>query len=458
MQHNATSSERILARLCSQTFLSLWSFPHVYNDKGLDRLGKGQELCDLMVVFENNVVIFSDKHCKFPDGPDLEVSWSRWFRRAVRSSADQIFGAERWLRAFPKRVFLDPQCTRPLNVEIADSSKLKVYRIAVALGAEDACKKYYGGQSSGSLVLANFIRNQDKELFRIGPIDPDRGFVHVLDGASLELLLTHLDTVQDFLNYLRLKEKFLSLPNGIVATGEEDLLAIHLINPEFDRETFIEIPPDQPVLIQEGHWEAYLNGPVSKLRKVMAEDGRLIDRLIENFAGFVTTSKLAYGAEQPFNVHERNIRFLAAEPRHHRAMMAHLFAEKLHSTPKEARSAFAMPSTAPNTYYVLLLYPREAGQTEHEYREERQAMLTDYAFVLKSMVNDIRWVVGIATEPGPPDLPRSEDLMSFELTDWDDELQREAEQMQDELRILAEYKNRDLSEVFKKLAGKASLR
>ncbi len=46
---NAT--EKLVANLCDNTFLKLWSYPNPYN-------GKGQELCDVLVVFENKVFIF----------------------------------------------------------------------------------------------------------------------------------------------------------------------------------------------------------------------------------------------------------------------------------------------------------------------------------------------------------------------------------------------------------------
>jgi len=53
-----TDSERYLNRVCNDTFLSLWTYPSPTN-------ADGKELCDLVVVFRNNVIIFSDKDCDF---------------------------------------------------------------------------------------------------------------------------------------------------------------------------------------------------------------------------------------------------------------------------------------------------------------------------------------------------------------------------------------------------------
>ena len=82
-----TPAERYLSRLCEQTFLSLWSYPGIYRDQGNTRGGDGKEVCDLLVVFGNDIVIFSDKDCSFPSSGDIRMDWSRWFRRARFTSS-----------------------------------------------------------------------------------------------------------------------------------------------------------------------------------------------------------------------------------------------------------------------------------------------------------------------------------------------------------------------------------
>src|SRR5215212_1771727 len=84
---SVTETERYLKNLCDRTFLSLWSYPNVFRDQGSSAKGDGKEVCDLLVVFENHVIIFSDKHCAFPDSGDLLRDWGRWFRKAVKKSA-----------------------------------------------------------------------------------------------------------------------------------------------------------------------------------------------------------------------------------------------------------------------------------------------------------------------------------------------------------------------------------
>ena len=58
----ATAAERYLKKLCDRSFLSLWSYSGVYRDQGkVGKAGDGKEICDLLVVFQNHILIFSDK-------------------------------------------------------------------------------------------------------------------------------------------------------------------------------------------------------------------------------------------------------------------------------------------------------------------------------------------------------------------------------------------------------------
>src|ERR1700682_1651598 len=99
LTEGVTAAERYLQRLCKHSFLSLWSHMGIFRDqRGSGTKGDGKELCDLLVVFGNDILIFSDKACEFRNTGNLQLDWSRWFRRAVLKSADQVWGAERWIK------------------------------------------------------------------------------------------------------------------------------------------------------------------------------------------------------------------------------------------------------------------------------------------------------------------------------------------------------------------------
>jgi hypothetical protein len=148
-----TQAERYLKRLCDRSFLSLWSYPGVYRDQGHGaKGGDGKEVCDLLVVFQDHVIIFSDKDCAFPETGNLELDWSRWYKRAVLKSAEQLWGAERWIKSYPGRLFLDRACTQQFPIDLPDPATAKFHRIVVAHDASRRCGEELGG--SGSLMIA----------------------------------------------------------------------------------------------------------------------------------------------------------------------------------------------------------------------------------------------------------------------------------------------------------------
>jgi hypothetical protein len=92
-----TPSEQNLAALADRTFLRLWSYPNTFNDRTKSASGGGQEVADLLAVFEKHVVLFSDKDIAWQADKPLSLAWCRWYRRAVEGAITQLVGASRWL-------------------------------------------------------------------------------------------------------------------------------------------------------------------------------------------------------------------------------------------------------------------------------------------------------------------------------------------------------------------------
>jgi hypothetical protein len=152
-----TPAERYLGTLCEKTFLSLWSYPGVFRDQRAGARTEGKEVCDLLVVFGDDVLIFADKHCAYPNSGDFERDWRRWFKRAVRGGADQVWGAERWIRDFPDRLFIDRACSQPFPYELPATPRFHL--IVVAHDVSRACSSALGG--SGSLMLRTDLNGLD---------------------------------------------------------------------------------------------------------------------------------------------------------------------------------------------------------------------------------------------------------------------------------------------------------
>lgn len=58
----------------------------------------------------NDVLLFSDKDCAYQSNFDVSVAWPRWYRNTIDKSVRQLVGAEKFIKAFPKRIFLDKAC------------------------------------------------------------------------------------------------------------------------------------------------------------------------------------------------------------------------------------------------------------------------------------------------------------------------------------------------------------
>jgi hypothetical protein len=129
-------SERLLSRLCKRSFLSLWSYPNLHTDRDFaNGKGSAKELCDLLVVFGNDVLIFSDKHVEFQRHNPLKVAWPRWYCAAVGSYAKQLFGALSWLQKFLERVFIDARCKRRPPPSLPLEGTCRFHLIAVTRGS-----------------------------------------------------------------------------------------------------------------------------------------------------------------------------------------------------------------------------------------------------------------------------------------------------------------------------------
>ncbi len=258
------ASERYLMLLAEHTFLSLWSYLGVYRDQKQAGGSDGKEVCDLLIIFGDHLVIFSDKDVAYQPNIDPRVAWRRWFKAAVQKSVEQIYGAERWIRAHPTRLFLDRRCTQRFPLPLPPPQRMLVHRVVVAHGSSEACARAVG--ASGSLILVPTLTGDDHlapegiqspswfhrtgfnsyPLFCIGLIDPQKGFVHVLDDSTLDTLLRTLDTVTDFIEYLTRKERLITQGKLLFAVGEENLLAHYLRDIGSDGWHDFRVPDKRP--------------------------------------------------------------------------------------------------------------------------------------------------------------------------------------------------------------------
>lgn len=381
-EQNMNLSEEFVYRVCKQSFLSLWSYT---NPQGKDA---GKELCDILVVCDPDIVIFSVKEIQVTNSGDTFVDWARWQKRAIDSSCKQIYGAERWIERSSHVIRKDG--SQGLAFPTAPSRQ--VHRVAVALGSQDQVPIHFG--------------------------DFGKGFTHVFDETSFNIILQELDTISDFVDYLVAKE---DLYNAGVATlfegAEEDLLALYLHHGRrFPEECDF-------IILDHNLWKGFSNKDEYKAKKLVDRDSYVWDRLIETLCEDALNSNLEFGPS--LSDIECAIRVMARETRFTRRILGKSFLEFLWLASQKRVRSRIVPSLS-GALYVYLAAPF------HEDRNFRAAELGARCFIARGLNLNCKTVVGIATERYEPGNGFSLDLMYLHKPDWTDEDQTNLEFAQKE--------------------------
>lgn len=429
-------SERILTILCRKTFLRLWSQTNVFTDEGFkDGKGSTRELCDALVIFGEDVIIFSDKHVTFQTDKDLMVAWPRWYKRAVLESCRQLHGAKSWLQRFPNRAFLDAKCTRPLPVSMPTQGSVRFHLVAVTRGSRDAALTYNDGDGLGSFSLNSAIEGSRhfQTPFAIGLPEPDKHFVHVFDEVSIDLLLRELDTAADFLDYLKKREALLGRRGThIAAYGEEELLAAYLrtMDPEGQEHVFVNIQagddlPDT-IFFSDGFFKALSDDPGYKRKRVADRISYEWDRLIDRFLEYGDPDLHEKFIDQSPAETEEGLRLMAAESRFRRRLLAEAFIGALERVGQGGRIGRLMYGGIANeTVYVFVVVSKRRDESYEDYRKYRMALLHAYVQTARLKATLGTKFVGIAFDNPHKDYQgSSEDLFVLMKESWSaDELQ-----------------------------------
>lgn len=421
-----TDSERYLSQLARRAFLSLWCYSNVHTDEGkTSPTGDGKELCDLLVVFGNHILIFSDKECVYTDHNDPLVAWGRWYKRAVDKSVSQLLGAEKFIREHPDRLYLDKQCNVPFPFRLPDIKQAIIHRIAVTRGSHDAGVANWKGESSGSLMINTVLEGKADHLkmpFTIGwPAGRDR-FVHVLDELTLDVLLGELDTIADLVAYFSEKERFFSSAKYISAPGEEELIALYQTTIRDDKHALPHVPnvpaSSSMIMLPEGEWEAFNTSSQRASRDAANNQSYMWDQIIEYQSTFIRSAKSVsvLGGSYTVDEQEELVRAMASETRFGRRMLAAALTGVLRQ-PVIANAQFtrrAQSLSVPDRYYVFTVMGRDVTSDYEEYRKNRALVLTAYCHGVRLKHPDAKEVIGVAIEPMTSDAS-SQDVIYLEF-------------------------------------------
>lgn len=421
-QSGVTSAERYLGQLCRRTFLSLWSYPGVYRDQGNASGGHGKEIADLLVVFGDDVVVFSDKDIVLSETGDLALAWRRWYRRAVEEGAQQVWGAARWVQTYPERVFLDRACSVPFPYPLPKPPDARYHCVVVAHGASKRCASEFGG--SGSLMWVPPDSPTVGKPFVLTDLDPGKPFVHVLDDTALAIVMRECDTISDFVAYLRKKEGFLRSGKFVTASGEEDLLAYYLthMNSEGEHDFSFDGEYDG-FLFDEGHYKGYSTDPGFLRKKSADKVSYMWDTVIERFSDNILAGTLDPEGAPTMEVSEAGLRLLARENRVRRRMLAKSFLNLLVKAKTEQAFMYARvvePSEPQDPYFLFFLLKPNDDMSYSDYRDARKTGAIAYARVLRLERPNAHTIVAIAAEV-PGDRGGSEDLLVYDGRNFSDE-------------------------------------
>lgn len=299
-----TPSESYVAELCKKSFLPFWSFPNPIGKKN-------KELCDVFVVCENHIIIISVKDISVSEHTDEYVQYERWVKKAIYSSSDQIYGAERFLDSVDI-VFSKDNKTK---IRLPDKDKRIIHRIAIAFGS--------------------------KENFPLPTGDFGKGFVHVFDEKSTFTVLDELDTIIDFTNYLIVKEKFIA-DKRILITTESDFLALYL-------QTGLEIGlPANTITLTEGLWKKYIDSKEYADWRKDAEISYVWDNMILNLYNYHVSNDIT---EKRRSELEESVRQINLEPRINRIELGSVLEN---AKERKVSARMLQPLDGCNHTYVLV--------------------------------------------------------------------------------------------------------
>jgi hypothetical protein len=459
-----TVSEQYVARLADRSFLNLWSYPNVYRETMVNGRRAGKELCDLLVVCGNHIIIFSVKNIAWYESKEINIAWPRWYNRAIGKSVTQIRRAERWITQYPDRIFLDSACTQSFPIPIPPEDARKMYGVVIALGAHKACSEFFGGDE-GSFIIAPHLTGQahadpntpEYSPFTIGDVDPDGSFIHVVNDVTMDIVIQELDTITDFTDYLDRKTAFIRSGKLGMAAGEEELLAYYLTHLDTDKKHGFPHPDNRPFELNEfiafdkGFYAAMISNPQYIRKKEADRDSYMWDHLIEVFTENMLAGTTLVPDGSPFELskHERAVRHMAMEPRLLRRILSNGILGLLEIAKTQGRNFRTLippPETPRNRLgyvFLMLAHPNHTLDGGYEqYRQARINMLYTYCSLVLYKYPHLKTIIGIATEPPPdPEHPAefSEDMILIDApAEWTTEHLAELERLRAHFDILKE--------------------
>ncbi len=334
------SAEEVLHLLAQKTFLTDWCYLN-------PNLPNGNELCDLLVIFDDIAIIWQVKDVKLKDGHIRDSDFEK--------NTKQISGAYRQLFELQTEIeLLNPRRGK----EKFESSKIsEIYLISAFLGDSP---------------------------FSIGTMHEVKGkLVHTFTRDFTQIALNELDTISDFVGYLKSVEQFHIETNVVVVDGgEEELLGYYLKNGR----NFEDLVKKQVEVITLGGgiWEDVINLPEYKAKKIADRVSYFWDYLID----------IGHTGDNP--EYEIIARELARLNRFERRNMATAFMD-LRKNADEGNYGLSYRRTIAEVE-VTYCFLCNGDSNDDSSRETRKKQLSVFCHIARGQHQSNSKVIGIATD------------------------------------------------------------
>lgn len=382
LQLKGKNAENFVYALSQKSFFTDWCYRN-------PKLPNGKEICDLLVVYDNTAIIWQIKDLKLDENNKYNIS-------EVKKNIHQLSTARN--RLFEKKIPIELENPRRGKESFNPKSVKEVFLISALLGK---------GEDYFSLV--EVVKNM---------------VVHTFTREFTETVLNELDTIRDFVAYLREKELLISTKKRMVIMGgERELLAYYLMN----ERSFKKLQKAHFIAIEEGIWAELQKRPEHIAKKNEDKISYLWDEIINR-------------AHTGGGEYESIARELARLNRFERRFMSKTFFDAhVISHNQKHKNMFRRVVKSKGTTYCFLFFD------DPEPRNRRKAMLAALCFIARGFHKDNQKVIGIATEMKIREVC-SYDFCLVQIPKWTNEHQKEMERLQKETGILTDYRIKRLSE------------
>lgn len=240
-QQKGKQAEEAIYKLVQKALLADWCYSNpCFQDGELSK-----ELCDILVIYESTAIIWQVKHVK------VDSSTKTYKGKDFGKISRQLTGARNKL--------MEQHEGLPVRNNISGE------------------KTIYPSDIENVYLIAVFWGNEEENYCKFHESDNEKLPINVLNQDGSEKILDTLDTIGDFVEYLKAREYLFTRCKHVDLHREADLLACFLLDRNLSK-----LPRQYPLcIIPDGIWERLTNSEQFAHYKQNIKISEAWDKLIE---------------------------------------------------------------------------------------------------------------------------------------------------------------------------------